>query len=165
MLAVCTSRSEARLTSFIRRAFVAADIDFDGKVSEDEFSSMIDAAAALPKKFGYSWWPEDKAAHGDLFKKIDENNDGAVSFDEWLSFAISHYKSKSSELPKSLEDSDKDAFVKECKDASNTGSDSYKKLYWFHWKCFQAADADRDGMVAAEEFDKMIEMATCTQKK
>ena len=21
----------------------------------------------------------------------------------------------------------------------------FRSLYWFHWKCFQAADADRDG--------------------
>ncbi len=29
------------------RSFVAADVDFDGKVSVDEFDSMIEAAAAL----------------------------------------------------------------------------------------------------------------------
>ena len=31
------------------RAFVAADVDFDGKVSVEEFDSMIEAAAALPR--------------------------------------------------------------------------------------------------------------------
>ena len=26
------------------------------QVSEDEFGGMINAAAALPKKFGFDWW-------------------------------------------------------------------------------------------------------------
>merc|ERR1712168_1381154 len=53
------------LYNILLRAFVCADCDFDGQVSEDEFGGMINAAAALPKKF----------------KAIDENGDGAVSFD------------------------------------------------------------------------------------
>ena len=28
----------------------------DYQVSEDEFGGMINAAAALPKKFGFDWW-------------------------------------------------------------------------------------------------------------
>merc|ERR1712032_650821 len=40
------------LYNILLRAFVCADCDFDGQVSEDEFGGMINAAAALPKKFG-----------------------------------------------------------------------------------------------------------------
>ena len=32
---------------------------------------------------------------------------------------------------------DKDAFVKDCKNVGDTSSESYKKIYWFSWKCFQ----------------------------
>merc|ERR1739845_96173 len=39
------------------------------------------------------------------------------------------------------------------------------KIYWFSWKCFQAADADRDGQVSAEEFGTMINVATAAQKR
>ena len=35
-----------------------------------------------------------------MFKAIDENNDGGVSFDEWLAFALSHYKTAAEALPK-----------------------------------------------------------------
>ena len=35
-----------------------------------------------------------------------------------------------------------------------------REVYFFMWKCFQAADVDRDGLVSEEEFDKMILMAT-----
>lgn len=155
------------------RAFVAADVDFDGKVSVEEFDSMIEAAAALPRKFGYKWWDEDKcpdeaarkAVRADLFKKIDENEDGGISFDEWLAFALKHYSSFADVLTKNLDDEDKDAFVAVCKKAGDAGSPEYKRLYWFHWKCFQAADADRDGMVSGDEFNKMIDMATAAQKR
>ena len=94
----------------------------------------------------------------DIFKQIDENGDGSVAFEEWLTFAMEHYKSKSAELPKPFDRLDKDAFIAACK----TGG---KDVYWFMWKCFQAADIDRDGLVSEEEFDKMIVMATANIKR
>ena len=70
----------------------------------------------------------------------------------------------------------------------NTASESYKKIYWFSWKCFQAADADRDGQVlvfhqhqqhrqhghwscqsniqvSGDEFATMIAISTANQKR
>merc|ERR1719454_552368 len=44
------------LYNILLRAFVSADADFDGQVSQEEFGGMISAAAALPKKFGFDWW-------------------------------------------------------------------------------------------------------------
>merc|ERR1712032_1070469 len=44
-------------------------------------------------------------------------------------------------------------------------SQDYKKIYWFSWKCFQAADADRDGQVSSFEFPTMISIATAAQKR
>ena len=38
-----------KLKVYIFRSFVAADVDFDGKVSVEEFDGMIEAAAALPR--------------------------------------------------------------------------------------------------------------------
>ena len=103
----------------------------DYQVSEDEFGGMINAAAALPKKFGFDWWQVGCTYHrlcrlesqitslrtyndqnhnflffmkaslnlitlqgspSDQFKAIDENGDGAVSFDEWLGFAYKNYQ-------------------------------------------------------------------------
>merc|ERR1711988_1097058 len=128
------------LYNILLRAFISADKDFDGKVDEGEFEGMISAAAAFPQKFGLEFW---KDSGKDQFAAIDENGDGAVSFDEL----------------------DKDAFVKDCKNVGDTSSESYKKIYWFSWKCFQAADADRDGQVSAEEFGTMINVATAAQKR
>ena len=76
-------------------------------MSEDEFGGMINAAAALPKKFGFDWWQvqfvilviviaivivQCQGSPSDQFKAIDDNGDGAVSFDEWLSFAYKNYQ-------------------------------------------------------------------------
>ncbi|CAN0552232.1 unnamed protein product, partial [Ectocarpus sp. 8 AP-2014] len=120
------------LYNILLRAFISADCDFDGQVSEDEFEGMIAAANEFPKKFGFEWW----AGSGkDQFRAIDENGD------------------------------ERTEFVKSCKDSANTGSDSYKKIYWFSWKCFQAADADRDGQVSGSEFATMINVATSGQKR
>jgi len=148
------------LYNILLRAFVCADCDFDGQVSEDEFGGMINAAAALPKKFGFDWW---QGSPSDQFKAIDENGDGAVSFDEWLGFAYKNYQSQT--LPAAFDKEDKDAFVADCKEVGNTASESYKKIYWFSWKCFQAADADRDGQVSGDEFATMIAISTANQKR
>merc|ERR1712226_984559 len=140
------------LYNILLRAFVTADVDFDGKVSEQEFGGMIAAAAALPKKFGFDWW---QGSIADQFKAIDDNGDGEVSFDEWLGFAYKNYQTQA--LPAAFDKSEKDVFVAECKEVGNTGSEAYKKIYFFSWKCFQAADADRDGQVDESEFAKRMD--------
>jgi Ca2+-binding EF-hand superfamily protein len=153
--------SYIELYNILLRAFAKADIDFDGKVSEEEFPGMMTAAAALPSKFGFQWWAGNPS---DLFHKIDDNGDGAISFDEWLGYAMNQYKGDVATLPKAPREMSKDEFITMCKESTNTASESFKKVYWFNWKCFQAADADRDGMVAADEFNKMIAVATASQK-
>merc|ERR1712107_64247 len=148
------------LYNILLRAFISADADLDGAVSEDEFEGMINAAAAFPQKFGFEFW---KGSGKDQFKAIDENGDGAVSFNEWLAFAYEQYKAQS--LQVAFDKQDKDGFVKDCKSVGDTASESYRKIYWFSWKCFQAADADRDGQVSQEEFGTMINIATAAQKR
>merc|ERR1712212_1315993 len=83
--------------------------------------------------------------------------------DEWLGFAYKNYQSQT--LPAAFDKEDKDAFVADCKEVGNTASESYKKIYWFSWKCFQAADADRDGQVSGDEFATMIAISTANQKR
>ena len=117
---------------------------------------MIEAAAALPRKFGENSWWDDGQKREDLFKSIDDNNDGAISFDEWLAFVMKRYRGFVASLPKTPEEMEKEVFVTLCKDGQTPGSEAAKTLYFFHWKAFQAADADRDGKVSEGEFDLMI---------
>jgi len=150
------------LYNILLRAFVSADKNYDGQVSEEEFETLINAASQLPKKFGFDWWA---GSSRDQFRAIDENKDGAVSFDEWLGFAYKNYTEQCKQLPVAFDKMERDAFVKECKEALNTGSEAYRKVYWFCWKAFQAADADRDGQVTSSEFATMINVATYSQKR
>jgi len=152
------------LYNLLLRSFVAADVDLDGKVDGSEFDGMIEAAAALPRKFDEKWW-DDGQKRDDLFKSIDENNDGAISFDEWLAFVLKRYQGLVAALPKAPEEMDKAGFVGLCKDAQTGGSEAAKQMYFFHWKAFQAADADRDGKVSEGEFDLMINYLIDTPKK
>jgi len=148
------------LYNILLRAFVSADKNYDGQVSEEEFGLLISSAAALPLKFGFDWWP---GSSKDQFAAIDENGDGSISFDEWLAFAYKNYGAQ--KLPTAFDKLEKDAFVCEAKEALNTGSEAYRKVYWFCWKAFQAADADRDGQVTSSEFATMLAVATSAQKK
>lgn len=154
--------SYIELYNILLRAFATADVDFDGKVSIEEFPAMVKAADAMPNKFGYNWWGMEPK---ELFAKIDDNNDGAISFDEWLAYAMKLYKENVAGLPLAIYEMEKDQFVAICKDAQNSGTEAFKQMYWFHWKCFQVADMDRDGMVAGDEFDRMISMATRNQQR
>ena len=48
--------------------------------------AMITIVDTIIMLFNYQGSPSDQ------FKAIDENGDGAVSFDEWLSFAYKNYQ-------------------------------------------------------------------------
>ena len=156
----------------VPRCFITADVDSDGRIGLEEFPLMVEQAAQLPRKFGYSWWGEEACpteedrvkSHQQLFSKIDDNGDGAVSFEEWLAAALSNYKELSSSLPPNLINMDKEAFLGVL-GAAGSEAGAQRSLYFFLWQCFQAADSDRDGMVSEGEFGKMLEMATQAQKR
>ena len=42
---------------------------------------------------------------------------------------------------------DKDTFVKDCKNVGDTNSESYKKIYWFSWKCFQVGKEKKFSLI------------------
>ena len=58
-------------------------------MSDTEFGTMINVATAAQKTLGLPapyQTPEEQIA---LFKKMDENGDGSISYDEWLSCFLS----------------------------------------------------------------------------
>merc|ERR1712223_1547953 len=108
------------------------------------------------------------SADKDFDGKVDEGEfegmiSAAAAFPQKLGFAFGHYKAQS--LSTAFDKLDKETFVKDCKNVGDTASEAYKKIYWFSWKCFQAADADRDGQVSDTEFGTMINVATAAQKR
>ena len=91
---------------FLLKCFTDADVNRDGSVDPIEFDQMIEAAAAQPRKHGLSpltselyKTPEDRLkGRKAMFQKMDENNDGQISLDEWLGFCYSHVAEKAKAL-------------------------------------------------------------------
>ncbi|XP_030811629.1 lysophosphatidylcholine acyltransferase 2 [Camarhynchus parvulus] len=63
----------------IRMAFELFDMDEDGTITEDEFASIIQSALRLPEL--------DVSA---LFKEIDADETGKLSYEEFKNFALKH---------------------------------------------------------------------------
>ena len=68
--------------------YQSADLDRDGKVSKEEFNTMLDSTLRVTKNLGINLQFDIKESNEKVFEEIDENNDGSISFDEWLGFAI-----------------------------------------------------------------------------
>merc|ERR1712112_449028 len=89
------SYSHSELYHSLLKMFVDADTNKDGLVSKSSFSKLIDAAASMPRAYGYA--PEDSelykteaekdAARQKMFDSMDLKSTGVITFDEWLSFA------------------------------------------------------------------------------
>ena len=66
----------------------AADADRDGQVAGNEFHTMIDVATAAQKRLGLPAPFQTNDDRDAAFKRMDENGDGGISFDEWLAFFL-----------------------------------------------------------------------------
>merc|ERR1712130_156340 len=90
------------LYKFLLKCFTYADADYDGRIDYSQFSTLIEVAAQAPRKFGFapsgSELYESKeiqdSAHSKMFKEMDANNDGYISFSEWLFFVYQHIQYK-----------------------------------------------------------------------
>ena len=110
----------------------------------------------LSRKFGLDWWSSGEDT-SKLFRSIDENNDGAISFNEWLTFALQTYAARSRELAKVPEDMNKEEFLNLCSEAGKKNPEALRSIYFYQLNCFKTADADRDGKVSKEEFQLLLD--------
>merc|ERR1712189_116705 len=89
------SYSHAEMYHSLLKLFVDADTNKDGLVSKASFSKLIDAAATLPRAYGYA--PADSelykteaekdAARQKMFDSMDLKSTGVITIDEWMSLA------------------------------------------------------------------------------
>ncbi len=170
--AMSNNQSDAfiELYQFLVSCFVRADTDLDGKVLLNDFDSMITEAATLPRRYGFApkeadMYPDDtirKTARAQMFKQVDQNKDGAITLEEWVSFSVKHIMSKVPTLTRDIlkgEHATKDEFIAFIKKAVQKDTEEYLELYHFLLSCFLEADKDRDGAVNHVEFDAMIDEA------
>merc|ERR1711994_83502 len=100
------SHSHAEMYHSLLKLFVDADTNKDGLVSKASFSKLIDAAATLPRAYGYA--PADSdlykteaekdAARQKMFDSMDLKSTGVITFDEWLKFCREHIASKTTTM-------------------------------------------------------------------
>ena len=163
------SDSFAELYNFLLACFIRADSNFCGKVSIVEFDTMIEEAAALPRKYGFAPRASDmyknilirSASREQLFRDMNLRHDGYITLDEWISFSVSHIMGKVKTLGQNhlTGDCSKEEFIVFIKKACNRSSPEFRELFFYLLRCFTGADRDRDGAVNHKEFDSMIEAA------
>merc|ERR1712112_634162 len=139
------SYSHSEMYHSLLKLFVDADTNKDGLVSRASFSKLIDAAAAMPRAYGYA--PEDSelykteaekdAARQKMFDSMDLKATGVVTFDEWLKFCQEHIAAKTAAM-------------------DSPTCPEHVELYWYMLEIFTDHDSDKDGTIKLAEFPAMM---------
>merc|ERR1711875_173043 len=170
------SYSYSELYHSLLKIFVDADTNRDGLVSKASFSKLIDAAASMPRAYGYA--PADSdlyktdaekdAARQKMFDSMDLKATGVVTFDEWLKFCREHIAAKTATLDPHpiIDQGSVDEYKKFIETAINK-SDSAEalELYWYMLEIFTEQDGDKDGIVKLAEFPAMMKEFLVTPQK
>merc|ERR1711963_93157 len=170
------SYSHSELYHSLLKLFVDADTSKDGLVSKSSFSKLIDAAATLPRAYGYA--PADSelykteaekdAARQKMFDSMDLKSTGVITFDEWLKFTREHIAAKTATLDPHpiIDQGSVDEYKKFIKEAvTNSSSAEAVELYWYMLEIFTDHDADKDGIVKMDEFSAMMKECLATPLK
>merc|ERR1712235_152570 len=161
------SHSHAEMYHSLLKLFVDADTNKDGLVSKASFSKLIDAAATLPRAYGYA--PADSdlykteaekdAARQKMFDSMDLKSTGVITFDEWLKFCREHIAAKTTTMDPHpiIDQGSVEEYKKFIKEAStNPSSAEAIELYWFMLEIFTDHDTDKDGIIKLAEFNAMM---------
>merc|ERR1711989_79197 len=170
------SHSHAEMYHSLLKLFVDADTNKDGLVSKASFSKLIDAAATLPRAYGYA--PADSelykteaekdAARQKMFDSMDLKSTGVITFDEWLKFCREHIAAKTTTMDAhpiidqgSVEEYKK--FIKEA--VTNSSSAEALELYWYMLEIFTEHDQEKDGIIKMAEFPSMMNQVLVIPQK
>merc|ERR1711945_23976 len=161
------SYSHSELYHSLLKLFVDADTNKDGLVSKESFSKLIDAAATMPRAYGYApadadlykTEAEKDAARQKMFDSMDLKSTGVITFDEWLKFCREHIAAKTATMDPHpiIDQGSVDEYKKFIETAINK-SDSTEavELYWYMLEIFTDHDSDKDGIIKLAEFPVMM---------
>merc|ERR1712121_453290 len=152
------SFSHSELYHSLLKLFVDADTNRDGLVSKGSFSKLIDAAATMPRAYGFA--PADSdlykadadkdTARQKMFDSMDLKSTGVITFDEWLKFCREHIAAKTATLDAHpiIDKGSADEYKKFIETAINK-SDSTEavELYWYMLEIFTEHDSQKEGFV------------------
>merc|ERR1712126_30029 len=170
------SYSHSEMYHSLLKLFVDADTNKDGLVSKGSFSKLIDAAATMPRAYGYApadadlykTEAEKDAARQKMFDSMDLKSTGVITFDEWLKFCREHIAAKTATMDPhpiidrgSVEEYKK--FIKAAIEDSNSAESL--ELYWYMLEIFTEHDTDKDGIIKLAEFPAMMKEFLATPQK
>jgi len=163
---------------FLMECFVECDLDFDGLIHPADFDNLVERAGALPRKWGFApttvemfkTVQQKQDFRQKIFKEINTSGNGTIHFDEWLNWSYQHICKKASTLSladaqSKMEKSAPDFKAWIIAAAKSRESSEYKELYHFLHECFMRADVKQTGLIDAEEFDKMVELAAAAPRR
>merc|ERR1712131_114046 len=130
------SYSYSELYHSLLKIFVDADTNRDGLVSKASFSKLIDAAASMPRAYGYA--PADSALY-----KTEEEKDAA--------------RTAPMDPHPIIDQGTVDEYKKFIQTAINK-SDSTEavELYWYMLEIFTEHDQEKTGFVKIDTFPSMM---------
>merc|ERR1712133_275295 len=135
------SDAHSELYQALLKMFVDADTNFDGLVSRESFSKLLDKAASIPRAYGYA--PPDSElykteeerdlARKKMFDSMDLKSTGVITFDEWYRFSMEHIAAKTSTIAPHpiLDHGSKEQYVEFIKKATDASSAENLEMYWF----------------------------------
>lgn len=178
------SKEFQKLYFHLLRCFSDADITKTGCIGVEQFDGLIDRAASAPRKFGFAPSNSDvflseedrKLYRSRLFREINQDRSGLISFREFLKWAMDHIRAKVTHGAAPwkagvgrlslIETSSTEDFVQFLKDATaSTRSPAYRGLYFHLLRCFTDADTTKSGVIDFEGFDGLIDKAAQAPRK
>merc|ERR1712234_59313 len=170
------SYSYSELYHSLLKIFVDADTNRDGLVSRASFSKLIDAAASMPRAYGYAPADSDlykteeekEAARQKMFDSMDLKATGVITFDEWLKFCREHIAAKTATMdPHPIIDQGAVEEYKKFVETAINKSDSSEavELYWYMVEIFTEHDQEKTGFVKLAEFSSMMKEFLATPMK
>merc|ERR1712112_95771 len=170
------SYSHSEMYHSLLKLFVDADTNKDGLVGKASFSKLIDAAAAMPRAYGYA--PEDSelykteaekdAARQTWVDSMDLKSTGVITFDEWLKFCQEHIAAKTATMDPHpiIDHGSVDQYKTFIKAAMASATcPEHVELYWYMLEIFTDHDSDKDGIIKMAEFPAMMEEFLTVPKK
>merc|ERR1712121_75758 len=160
------SDAHSELYHALLKMFVDADTNYDGLVSRESFSKLVDKAASIPRAYGYA--PPDSelyktdderdAARKKMFDSMDLKSTGVITFDEWYRFSMEHIAAKTATIAPHpiLDHGSKEQYVEFIKKASDTSNPENLELYWFLVEIFTDEDSNKDGLITKRAFPAMM---------
>merc|ERR1711868_51855 len=142
------SYSHSEMYHSLLKLFVDADTNKDGLVSKASFSKLIDAAAAMPRAYGYA------PADSELYKTEPEKD------------ASRQKMFDSMDLHPIIDQGSVDQFKNFIKAGmASPNSPEHLELYWYMLEIFTDHDPTREGIVKMSEFPAMMNELLAVPKK